>query len=226
MQAVILAAGAGVRMRPLTQDTPKPLLKINGKTLLDWIFEALPKEVDEVIIAVRYLGEKIKKHCGENFYGRKVIYTIGSEKGTAYSFLSVKPYLHEEKFLFIYGDEFPVKEDVDNCLKYPASILCWEVNDPWNHGIVNLNADGTIIEIEEKPKEPKSKLISNGIMVLNKKIFDYEPEKNNKTEFFFTDMVNKFVHNTPVTAVISKQGIGGISTPEDIKRIENFLNNK
>lgn len=226
MKVVILAAGEGVRMRPLTDETPKPLLKIGGKTLLDWIFEALPKEVDEAIIAVRYLGDKIKDYCGNNFHGREIKYVLGSEKGTAYSFLATKEHLHEDRFLFIYGDEFPLSEDVEKCLEYQASILCWEVNDPWNHGIANLRVDGTIGSIEEKPKEPKSNLLSNGVMVLNKKIFNYSPEKNGKTEYFFTDMVNKFVQEEKVMAVISEQGIGGISSPADIERVEKILKNK
>lgn len=223
MQVVILAAGEGTRMRPLTNDTPKPLLKIGGKALLDWIFEALPDEIDEAIIAVKYLGEKIKSYCGDNFHGRHIIYTEGSDKGTAYSFLPTRPHLRDDRFLFIYGDEFPLSEDVKNCLSHQASILCWEVSDPWNHGVANLRADGTIEMIEEKPKRPRSNLLSNGVMVLNKKIFDYTPEKAGKTEYFFTDMVNKFVHDDKVMAVISKRGIGGISTSADMERVEKIL---
>lgn len=226
MQAVVLAAGKGERMKALTNNTPKPLLKIGGKTLLDWIFEAMPEEVDEVIIAVRFFGEKIKHYCGENFHGRRIIYTEGSDKGTAYSFLSTKTYLHDDRFLFIYGDEFPLEEDVKNCLNFPASILCCEVSDPQNHGVANLRSDGSIDSIEEKPANPKSNLIANGIMVLNKKIFNYTPEKVGKAEYFFTDMVNKFIQEEKVMAVISKQGIGGISTPEDIGRVEKFLKSK
>ena len=128
--------------------------------------------------------------------------------------------------MFIYGDEFPLIEDVKKCFSYPASILCWEVSDPWNHGVANLRADGTIERIEEKPQHPQSNLLSNGVMVLNKKIFDYTPEKAGKTEYFFTDMVNKFVHDDKVMAVISKQGIGGISTPADIERVEKILKDK
>lgn len=225
MQAVVLAAGEGTRMRPLTNDMPKPLLKIGGKALLDWIFEAMPKEIDEVIIVVKYLSDKIKNYCGKNFHGRHIIYTEGSKRGAAYSFLSTKPHLRDNRFLFIYGDEFPSPEDVKNCLRYPASILCWEVSDPWNHGVVNLRPDGIIDSIEEKPVSPKSNLISNGIMVLKKKIFNYTPEKAGGAEYFFTDMVNKFVHDETVIAVISRQKIGGISTLADIERVEKFLIN-
>lgn len=226
MQAVVLAAGKGERMGALTNNTPKPLLKIGGKALLDWIFEAMPEEIEEVIIAVRYLSDRIKNYCGKNFHGRRIIYTEGSDKGTAYSFLSTKSYLLDERFLFIYGDEFPLPEDVKNCLSHSASILCWEVSDPQNHGIANLRSDGSIDSIEEKPMSPKSNLLSNGIMVLNKKIFNYTPEKAGKDEYFFTDMVNKFVQEEKVMAVTSEQGIGGISTPEDLARVENFLKSK
>ena len=55
MKCVILAAGKGTRLRPLTEDTPKPLIKVSGKTLLDRIVESLPSAVDELIIVTGYL---------------------------------------------------------------------------------------------------------------------------------------------------------------------------
>lgn len=224
MKAVILAAGEGVRMRPLTIDIPKPLLRVAGKTLLDHIFEALPKEIDEAVIVVKYLGDQIKKYCGEVFHGRRVIYAEGSDLGTAYSFLAARPHLlDEDRFLFIYGDELPTSEDIVACLSYPASILCWEVDDPWNHGVATLRPDGTIAEIEEKPTHPASRLISGGVMVLNKKIFKCTPSKEDKKEFFFTQMLNQFVKEEKVQAVKLRRGIGGISTPADLERVERIL---
>lgn len=223
MQAVILAAGEGTRMRPLTLTTPKPLAPILDKTLLDYIFLALPEEITEVVIVVKYLGEKIKAYCGENFHGRKIIYAEGSSLGSAYSFLAAAPFVHDERFLFLNGDEFPSSEDITNCLAYENSILCFEVSDPWNHGVPRLREDGTIAEIIEKPQNPEGNLISNGILVLNKEIFSYTPEQRSGGEYYFTSMVNKYVHDHAVQAVRSVQSIGGVSTMEDLKRVEEFL---
>jgi NDP-sugar pyrophosphorylase family protein len=74
MQCVILAAGKGTRLRPLTDDIPKPLVLVAGKSLLEHIVAALPSAVDELIIVHGYLGEQIKAHCGEFYFGRKVTY--------------------------------------------------------------------------------------------------------------------------------------------------------
>jgi bifunctional UDP-N-acetylglucosamine pyrophosphorylase/glucosamine-1-phosphate N-acetyltransferase len=223
MQAVILAAGEGTRMRPLSLITPKPLLKVLGKSLLDYIFEALPEEIDEVIIAVRYLGDQIRHHCGAEYYGRKVTYVEGPFPGSARDFLATRPYLRQERFLYIYGDELPNGEDVAACLRYPLSVLCFEVADPWNHGVPALRADGTIQEIVEKPAHPTTKLIANGVMTLSTKIFGYQPLQNSKGEYYFTSMLNQFVKDYPVQAVISQQAVGGISTPADIERVEKLL---
>ena len=226
MKAVILAAGEGRRMRPLTLTTPKPLLKIAGKALLDHIFEALPPEVSEIVMVVKYLADQIKNYCGDVFHDRKIIYAEGSELGTAYSFLAAQPYITGERFLVIQGDDLPSGQDITKCLSYPASILCWEADDPWNHGVITLNKDGTIGEIVEKPENPKSKLIAGGVLALNKKIFDCNPKATKlKGEFYFSGMVSQFVKSEPVTAVMSDWGknVSGISTPNDIQRVESWL---
>ena len=124
MKAIILAAGSGKRMRPLTLDTPKPLLKIGGKTFLDHIFLALPPEIDEVVLVVGYLGEKIRAYCGDNFHGRKIHYAEGSSRGNAYSFLSAKPFFRKgEKFVVMYGDELVLKEELRRVLSHPYACF-------------------------------------------------------------------------------------------------------
>lgn len=223
MQVVILAAGEGTRMRPLTATTPKPLVRVAGKTLLDHIFEALPDEIDEAVIVTRYLGEQIRTYCGSLFHGRRVQYADGSERGTAYSFLAAKPFLRGDRFLFVYGDELPSSDDVQACLAHPASILCFHVDDPWNHGVVTVRQDGSIEGIVEKPREPASTLIADGVMVLTSKIFSFLPSDPLKGEFYFSQMVSQHVKEERVQAVLSRQKIWGISTPEDIPRVEKIL---
>lgn len=226
MQVVILAAGEGTRMRPLTYKTPKPLLLVAGKPLLDHVFSALPEEIDEAIIVVRYLGDQIKKHCRAEFYGRRIQYVNGLLPGSALDFLATRPFIRGDRFLYINGDELPNKQDVAACLSYPLSDLCWEMSDPWNHGVAMLKDDGTIKEIVEKPEHPTSNLISNGVMVLSPQIFDYQPEKNAKGEYYFTSLLSQFVQDYSVVAVRSDSAFGGISTPADLERAENFLATK
>ncbi len=148
MKCVILVAGLGERMMPLTAKTPKPLLKVNGKALIDYVLESLPNEITEIIIVVYYLSEKIMKHVGNEYKGRKVTYVRGSIMGNAFSFMSTRPYLDNERFLLIYGDEIPRPKNVKRCLDEELSILTF------NFGI------------------------KDGVMVLNTDIFNYPPLDN------------------------------------------------
>ncbi|MFZ2522322.1 MAG: nucleotidyltransferase family protein [Minisyncoccia bacterium] len=226
MKVVILAAGEGVRMRPLTLTTPKPLIIVSGKPILDHIFVALPLEINEVIIVVGHLGNKIKDYCGDSFYNRRIKYVEGSKEGNAMSFLSAKPFLeNEERFLLVQGDELPYKKDVERCLSHKSSSLCWEINDPWNHGVITLK-DGMINDIIEKPKNPLSNLISNGVMVITSKIFDCIPKRENNGEYYFSSMFNQYIKKENVVAVSTIYGTVGFSSPEDIKRNEEVLKSR
>jgi len=71
MQCVIICAGKGTRMRPLTEHTPKPLLEVCGKPILQHVVEALPEEIDELVLVVGYLQEQIRSYCGDEYFNRK-----------------------------------------------------------------------------------------------------------------------------------------------------------
>lgn len=224
MKAIILAAGEGTRMRPLTLETPKPLLRINRRPILDHIFEALPEGITDVIVIVKYLGGQIKEYLGTAHRGRRVHYAEGSEKGTAYSLKVAEKFLNEgERFLFLYGDELPYRENIQMCLVHPLSVLSFQSATPETGGVVLLREDGTIAEIEEKPAKPQSNIVADGIMVLDKSIFGYTPLPNSKGEFYLTSMLNQFVKDRSVRAVLSDKFIGDITKPEDLGRVEKFL---
>lgn len=112
MQVVILAAGKGSRMGVLTKNTPKPLIKILNKPLIDYIFEALPVEIDKCIIVVGYLGHQISSYVGYLYKGRQIHYVEQKYLGTAGGLLSVKSLL-QDRFLVVNADDIYSQQELE-----------------------------------------------------------------------------------------------------------------
>lgn len=111
MQAVILAAGKGSRMGSLTISTPKPLIKILNKPLIDYVFEALPDEVDECVMVVGYLGYQILSYVGSIYKGRRIYNVEQKYIGTAGGLLSAQ-HLLQDKFLVVNADDIYDKQEL------------------------------------------------------------------------------------------------------------------
>ena len=223
MQCVILAAGKGTRLRPLTETTPKPLVKVAGKTLLDRIVESLPSSIDELIIVTGYLEEQIKAHCGEVFHGRKVTYVTQEEqKGTAHALWLCKDYL-KGRFLFMFADDLHGPNDIARATSYTRSMLTLTTDTPEKFGIVVRHPDGTLAEMIEKPEHAPSNLASTGVMVLDDNIFKYDPYANEtKGEYYLTDVLREYARDYPIAVV--EQGLWiPIGYPEDIEKAETIL---
>jgi bifunctional UDP-N-acetylglucosamine pyrophosphorylase/glucosamine-1-phosphate N-acetyltransferase len=200
MQAVILAAGEGTRMRPLTLTKPKPLIEIGGMPILEYVVRALPEEIDEIILVVRYLEEQIREFCGGEFLGRRIIYvTQGPEKGTAAALRCARPYI-TGRFLLTFADDLLLKGDIAQLLRYPYALLVSESDTPERFGVISLNPDGTLFSIVEKPERPETNLINTGVAVLDKKIFDYEPDVKNG-EHYLTGMLSGLAQDHAVEIV-------------------------
>jgi bifunctional UDP-N-acetylglucosamine pyrophosphorylase/glucosamine-1-phosphate N-acetyltransferase len=201
--AVILAAGEGTRMRPLTLTRPKPMLPVAGKPILEWDLEALhDNKFKKVIIVVGYKKEKITEYFGKNFHQLKIEYVEQKEQlGTGHAVSLVKDKVGgEEEFFLMNGDLLVSKELVRNFMndarKYKRKNLLGvvEVKNPSEFGIISLKRKGgenKVQKLVEKPKSSKEKLANSGVYIFNKKIFDAieKIEKSTRAEYELTDAI-------------------------------------
>lgn len=224
MQCVIVCAGKGTRMSPLTDTCPKPLIQVNGKPILEYIVEALPSEIDELVLIVGYLKEQIIAYCGEKYLGKKVVYRVQENHvgGTGDALLCARDVLHG-KFLFMYGDDIHGKETLEEAVLCEYAILGTYSDTPERYGVLVPNEDGTLKEILEKPKNPPSNLINIGGFVIDESIFEYSVPISESGELYVTDMITQFAQVHPVH--ILKQTLWiPIGYPEDIVKAEEILN--
>lgn len=222
MQCVILAGGKGTRLLPLTENTPKPLVKVAGKALLDHIVEALPSSVTELIIVTGHLGDKIKEYCGEEYFGRKVTYVHQTEqKGTAHALWLCKDHM-KGRFLFMFADDIHGVNDIARATSFTRSMLTLTTNTPERFGIVVRHPDGTLAEMIEKPVCPPSNLASTGVMVLDENIFKFEVKTQLNGEFYLTDVIAEYAREYPIAVVEQSLWIP-IGYPEDVEKAEKIL---
>jgi bifunctional UDP-N-acetylglucosamine pyrophosphorylase/glucosamine-1-phosphate N-acetyltransferase len=226
MKAVILTAGEGLRMRPLTENKPKPLLEVGGKTLLEQIVSRFPQEVDELVMVVGYLADQIKNYCGNEFLGRRVYYVEQEKKlGTYHALKLCQPFIKKgEKFFVFYADDIHGAEGIKKCLKYERALIIEETNEPWKFGIAQMNEDGSIIDIIEKPeKDPPSNFASTGVLLLDSMIFEYEADMHPNGEYYLTSALSKMLKDGHKVFAVKSTLWLPIGYPEDIKMAEGKL---
>ena len=217
MQAVILAAGRGKRMMPLTADIPKPLVKIDGRPLIDYTFDVLPEEVTEVIFVVGYLSEKIRGYCGEEYRGKKVSYVVQEKlEGTARAVWEARSFLNG-RFLVIMADDIYAKKDIEKCLKEEHAILVMKSDTEGPGGRVLLDKEGKLQGVVEGKYNPVGALISTNVFVLSEKFFEYEPVKltDREGEWGLPQTVSKMARDIPV-AVVEATSWKKVTTPSDL----------
>ncbi len=221
MKALILAAGRGSRMLPLTEKAPKPLMLVNDKPILEWIILSLSKDIDELHIVIGYFGEQIKDYLGESFNGKKIFYyTQEVASGTWPAMKSAESsFGKDEKFLLMYADDMYDKESIETMLDLENALLVGEAVDPSRYGVVELDEDDIVRNIEEKPIYPKSNIVATGVYVLNASIFDYVYPRDISGEQYFTNVYLEYIKNNPVNAVYVKHWVS-IATPEDLARAD------
>lgn len=199
MKAVILAAGEGSRLRPLTAYIPKPCLKIFGKSILAHNIDNLKEHIDEFIIVVKYKKEKVQETLEKEFWNKlKISYFEQWDViGTAGAIIWLEKIISWD-FLLLNWDSIFSKSDFEKVIKSPSySCLVKEVEDPSKYGIFKEDSSGFAEKIIEKPSEFVGNLANLWVYKFNDKIFDYiqKIELSPRWELEITDAINIFVKN-------------------------------
>lgn len=177
MKAVILSAGKGTRLLPLTEKTHKGLLLIGGKPLLEHSIKALSQNgIKEIFLVVNPFREQIEKYFGDGSkFGVRIKYLFqeNPKGGTADAVRQAKEI--KENFILLNGDVFfhpsIIGKLMESYKDVDGLIVGKEVENPEEFGVLKIE-NGIITEIVEKSKNPPSNIVNAGICLLPKEIFD------------------------------------------------------
>jgi UDP-N-acetylglucosamine diphosphorylase / glucose-1-phosphate thymidylyltransferase / UDP-N-acetylgalactosamine diphosphorylase / glucosamine-1-phosphate N-acetyltransferase / galactosamine-1-phosphate N-acetyltransferase len=171
MQAIILAAGEGVRVRPLTRSRPKAMIPVANRPIIEYVIEALLKNgIRDIVVVVGYRKEQVTRFLN----GLEIpIEVVIQEKqlGTAHALQCAESKIHGD-FLVLPGDNYIDPQSIARIKDIPNSILVKEHPNPSNFGVVLLN-NGMVTDIVEKPEHSPSFMVSTGIYCLKKSFFSH-----------------------------------------------------
>lgn len=184
MKAMILAAGEGTRLRPLTLKKPKVMLLLAGKPLLEYILEWLRfYEITEVAINLSHLPEVVMNWLGDgDRFGIHVTYSLEDRVlGTAGALTRLREFF-DDTFVVIYGDML-TDLDLSSLAEFHqakgalATITLFGVEDPSGYGIVEIDSENRILRFVEKPKPgiTSSNLANTGIYIMEPEVINYIP---------------------------------------------------
>lgn len=205
MKCVILCAGKSTRAYPLTFNKPKSLLRVGDKTIIEHTLDNLEGIVNEAILVV---GDgKVKGKIRDKYKGIEIKYAQQNEAlGTGNALMKAGSFIgSEEKFLVMMGDNLYPRDVIKECISYGISILGQKVEKPEDHGVIETDK-GFLVRITEKPKDPKSNLVSTGLYVFNERVFDVlkSLKISPRKEYELTDAVNILAENLRIRCFYTK----------------------
>ena len=233
MKAVLLAAGKGTRLEPLTENKPKHLLPVGGRPLLEWTLRGLADVgVTEVLVVTHYMEEMIQSRFQDGSkLGLKISYLRQeSMDGTAGAFKVAEEFTGDEEFIGIYGDLFVSQENfrklVSSHREGHVTLGVVPVDNPSEMGVVELDGD-RIINIVEKPEKPPSNLANAALYVFPPGIYEYISRTglSSRGEFEITDSIKMMIDDgEPVMAAeLLQGGWFDVGRPWDLLKVNSVI---
>ncbi len=187
MQAVILAAGEGKRVRPLTRSRPKAMIPVANRPIIEYVIEALLKNgIREIIVVVGYRKEQVTRFLNQLDVPIEVV-VQDKQLGTGHALLAAESRIRDN-FLVLPGDNYIDPSSITRIKDLPNAMLVKEHPNPSNFGVVMLN-EGLVTGIVEKPEYASSFMVSTGIYSLTREIFSHIREND------LTDAISSMIES-------------------------------
>ncbi|HEX6059431.1 MAG TPA: sugar phosphate nucleotidyltransferase, partial [Gemmatimonadaceae bacterium] len=195
MKVIIPLAGKGTRLRPHTHVTPKPMLRIAGKPVMDYVLDDLKRlgSVEQVIYITGHLKEKVERHAREAYGFPSVFIEQKVQDGTAGAVALAREHVDQPVLIIFVDTIFDADLSVVTTTDADGIIWTKEVEDYQRFGVVVTNADGHMTKIVEKPKDPISKRANIGLQYIRNWKLMFEgiewvmQQPPNKGEYYLTD---------------------------------------
>jgi glucose-1-phosphate thymidylyltransferase len=231
MKAVILAAGKGTRLRPLTEGKPKVLVEVDDKPLLEYAFDSLIDiGVSEFVVVVGYKKEQIMERYDDEYRDVPITYAHQREQlGLAHALLTAEPYVDDDFMLMLGDNVFEANlGDVINRQaeeRADAAFLVEEV--PWEeasrYGVCDTNEYGEITRVVEKPDDPPSNLVMTGFYTFTPAIFHacHLVQPSDRGEYELPDAIDLLIQSGRTIDAIRMDGWRiDVGYPEDREEAE------
>ena len=214
MKVIIPLAGKGTRLRPHTHITPKPMLKIAGKPVIDYVMDDLQRlgDVEQVIYITGHLKEKVEEYARTRFPFDAVFIEQKIQDGTVGAVALARPYVDQPVFIIFVDTIFDADLSVVHHTDADGIIWVKTVEDYQRFGVVVSDADGNMTKIVEKPSTPISKRANIGLYYIRNWKLLYEgidwtlSQPKNKGEFYLTDAFQYMIEHGAKIKVIDVQG--------------------
>lgn len=206
MKAVILAAGEGMRLRPLTVSEPKVMIPVANRPILEYVVEALVKnDVEDIVMVVGYRKERIMSHFEDGRkFGAKIEYVVQEKQlGNAHALSCARSRVSGE-FLVLPGDNIVDAKAVGDLMRSSPcqTALVAESDNPSKYGVVTIEKE-SIRGVVEKPHEMISNIVLTGVYCLCDSIFKFIDQNIAQGEYGLSNAVHASLQERPVTPVFS-----------------------
>jgi len=209
MQVVILAAGEGTRMRPLTDERPKPMLPVADRPLCAHTADAaVDAGAAELVFVVGYEAEAVRAYFGETYRGVPVTYAIQEEQlGTAHAVGAAADHLRGD-FAVLNGDDLYDPAGIEALLEGAPAVGTYRVDDPRPYGVFAFEGE-RLTGIEEKPADPPSNRVNVGAYAFPAEARDWlDVPESERGEHELTDVLARLIDRTSVRAIPIERWLG------------------
>jgi glucose-1-phosphate thymidylyltransferase len=229
MKVIIPLAGKGTRLRPHTHVTPKPMIKIAGKPVIDYVMDDLERlgNVNQVIYITGHLKEKVEAYARAKYPFDSVFIEQRVQDGTAGAVALARDYVDQPVFIIFVDTIFDADLSLVKNLDADGVIWVKEVEDYQRFGVVVTDAKGFMTKIVEKPKEPISRRANIGLYYIKNWKLLYEgiahvlASPKNKGEYYLTDAFQYMIDHGAKLKVVDVAGwydAGEVGTLIDTNR--------
>jgi len=200
MQTVILAAGEGTRMRPLTTNLPKPMLPVADRPLVAHTADAaVEADTDELIFVVGYEADAVRSYFGDEYRGTRVRYAAQErQEGTADAVAAAREHI-EGDFCVLNGDDLYDRASIASLLDSGPAVGAYRATNPSDYGVLTTEG-GSVTDIVEKPDEPETDLVNAGAYAFPAEAREWlDVEKSERGEREITDVLARVIAEREVS---------------------------